>query len=105
MLLAINIGNTNTSLAVYEAEALVCQWRLTTARERTADEWGVQVRNLFTLRGLDFKSIDGIAISSVVPPVNLAMKRMARTYFNLAPLFIDHTIDTGMRIRYDPPSD
>src|SRR5205807_1616394 len=64
MLLVIDIGNTNTSLGVFDGEKLVAHWRLTTARSRTVDEWGVHTRNLFALAGLDFKSIDAIAIAS-----------------------------------------
>lgn len=105
MLLVIDIGNTNTSLGVFEGESLVTHWRLTTARSRTVDEWGVHARNLFALAGLDFKSIDAIAIASVVPPLNFTLKRMAEVYFELTPLFIDHTIDTGVMIRYQPPAD
>src|SRR6266436_7204446 len=97
MLLVIDIGNTNTSLGVFDGEHLVAKWRLTTARERTGDEWGVHTRNLFALAGLDFKSIDAIAIASVVPPLNFTLKRMAEVYFQVTPLFIDHTIDTGVR--------
>ena len=53
----------------------------------------------------NFKSINAIAIASVVPPVNFTLKRMAEDYFHLTPLFIDHTIDTGVPILYQPPSD
>ncbi len=105
MLLVIDIGNTNTSLGVFDGERLVAHWRLTTARSRTVDEWGVHARNLFSLSGLDFKSIDGIAVASVVPPLNFTLKRMAESYFDVTPLFIDHTIDTGVPILYQPPAD
>ena len=105
MLLVIDIGNTNTSLGVFDGENLVANWRLTTARERTGDEWGVHTRNLFALAGLDFKSIDAIAIASVVPPLNFTLKRMAEVYFRVTPLFVDHTIETGVPILYQPPSD
>src|ERR1700704_374733 len=105
MLLVIDIGNTNTSLGVFDGERLATHWRLTTERSRTGDEWGVLARNLFALADLDFKSIDAIAIASVVPPLNFTLKRMAEVYFNLTPLFIDHTIDTGLRILYQPASD
>lgn len=105
MLLVIDIGNTNTSLGVYDGEKLVTHWRLTTARSRTVDEWGVHARNLFALAGLDFKSIDAIAVASVVPPLNFTLKQMAERYFDLTPLFIDHTVDTGVNILYEPPSD
>ena len=105
MLLVIDIGNTNTSLGVFDGETLVAHWRLTTARSRTVDEWGVHARNLFSLAELDFKSIDGIAIASVVPPLNFTLKQMAESYFRLTPLFIDHAVDTGVPILYQPPSD
>jgi type III pantothenate kinase len=105
MLLVIDIGNTNTSLGVYDGEQLVRHWRLTTARSRTVDEWGVHARNLFALAELDFKSIDAIAVASVVPPLNFTLKQMAERYFALTPLFIDYTVDTGVRILYEPPSD
>src|SRR6266478_8659137 len=105
MLLVIDIGNTNTSLGVFDGENLVTHWRLTTARARTGDEWGVHARNLFALGGLDFKTIDAIAIASVVPPLNFTLKRMAESYFNLTPLFVDHSLNTGVPILYEPPSD
>ena len=105
MLLVIDIGNTNTSLGVFDGENLVANWRMTTARERTGDEWGVHTRNLFALAGLDFKSIDAIAIASVVPPLNFTLKRMAEVYFQVTPLFVDHTTETGVPILYQPPAD
>ena len=105
MLLVIDVGNTNTSLGVYEGERLVTHWRLTTARARTVDEYGVLSRNLFALAGLDFKEINAVAVASVVPQLNFTVKRMAEEYFHLSPLFIDHTTETGMEILYQPPSD
>jgi len=105
MLLVIDIGNSNTSLGVFDSEELIAHWRLTTVRARTVDEWGVHARNLFSLAGLDVKSIDAIAIASVVPPLNFTLKQMAEVYFHLSPLFIDHTVDTGVPILYEPASD
>jgi type III pantothenate kinase len=105
MLLVIDAGNTNTSLGVYDGERLVAHWRLTTARDRTVDEYGVYARNLFALVGIDFKEIDAVAIASVVPPLNFTLRRMAEVYFHRSPLFIDHTTRTGMPILYDPVSD
>jgi len=105
MLLVIDIGNSNTSLGVFDGERLAAHWRLTTVRARTVDEWGVLSRNLFALAGLDFKSIDAIAVASVVPPLNFTLRRMAEMYFELTPLFVDHSVDTGVPILYNPPSD
>jgi len=65
----------------------------------------VHARNLFELAQVDFKAIDAIAIASVVPPLNYTLKRMAEVYFQLTPLFIDETTDTGLRILYEPASD
>lgn len=105
MLLVIDAGNTNTSLGVFAGRELVAHWRLTTARSRTVDEYGVHARNLFQLAELDFEAIDAIAIASVVPPLNYTLKTMAEGYFHLTPMFVDHTIDTGLEILYEPASD
>ena len=105
MLLVIDVGNTNTSLGVYRDGVLLAHWRLTTSPSRTVDEYGVHARNLFELAHMDFKDIEAIAVASVVPPLNYTVKRMAEVYFNLTPLFIDHTTDTGLKILYEPASD
>lgn len=105
MLLVIDVGNTNTSLGVFDGEKLAAHWRLTTEQTRTVDEWGVLARNLFEITSFDVKSIDAIAIASVVPPLNFTLKRMAEVYFQLTPLFVDHSVDTGVPILYQPASD
>lgn len=105
MLLVIDAGNTNTSLGVYRGAELVAHWRLTTNRARTVDEYGIHARNLFALANLDFKAIDAISIASVVPPLNYTLKTMAETYFHLTPLFVDHTLDSGIKILYEPAAD
>src|SRR6266576_211088 len=105
MLLVIDVGNTNTSLGVYRGTDLVAHWRLTTARNRTVDEYGVHARNLFQLAGLDFKAIDAIAIASVVPPLNYTLRRMAEVYFHLTPTFVDHATELGLKILYEPAAD
>jgi len=105
MLLVIDAGNTNTSLGVFSGATLEAHWRLTTNRARTVDEYGILSRNLFELAKIDFKAIDGIAIASVVPPLNYTLTTMAETYFHLTPLFVDYTTDTGVGILYEPPSD
>jgi len=105
MLLVIDVGNTNTSLGVYDGEQLIAHWRLTTARERTADEYGMHARNLFALAGVDFGSINAVAVASVVPPLNFTLKRMSEIYFGHSSLFVTHETDTGLDILYEPPSD
>ena len=86
MLLAIDAGNTNIKLGVFRGAELVAQWRLTTNRHGD-----VEVRDLFERSGLDLKEVEGIAIASVVPPLNEALRRMAEVEFELTPLFVDHT--------------
>jgi type III pantothenate kinase len=103
MLLTIDIGNTNTVLGVFRGEELIANWRLTTARQQTVDEYGVLTRNLFTLAGLDRDGIRGVIISSVVPPVNWTLAEMAQIYFGRKALFVEAGVKTGMSVLVDNP--
>jgi type III pantothenate kinase len=103
MLLTIDVGNTNTVLGVFHGEELIANWRLTTARQQTVDEYGVLTRNLFTLAGLDRDAINGVIISSVVPPVNWTLGEMARIYFGQKALFVEPGVKTGMPVLVDNP--
>ena len=103
MLLTIDVGNTNSVLGVFRGEELVAHWRLTTARSQTVDEYGVLTRNLFTLKDLDPKSVRGIIISSVVPPVNWTLAEMAKIYFGQKALFVEPGVKTGMAVLVDNP--
>src|SRR3989454_7117843 len=105
MLLTIDVGNTNTVLGVFRGEELIANWRLTTAREQTVDEYGVLTRNLFTLAGLDRDAITGVIISSVVPPVNWTLAEMSRVYFGKKALFVELGVKTGMAVLVDNPSE
>src|SRR5258708_12108694 len=103
MLLTIDVGNTNTVLGVFRGEELIANWRLTTARQQTVDEYGVLTRNLFTLAELDRGAIGGVIISSVVPPVNWTLGEMARIYFGKKALFVEPGVKTGMYLLVDNP--
>jgi type III pantothenate kinase len=103
MLLTIDVGNTNTVLGVFRGEELIANWRLTTARQQTVDEYGVLTRNLFTLAGLDGHGIHGVIASSVVPPVNWTVAEMARIYFGQKALFVEPGVKTGMSVLVDNP--
>ncbi len=105
MLLTVDVGNTNTVLGVFDGEALVAHWRLTTARDQTVDEYGILTRNLFTLAPLEPRAIDGVIISSVVPPLNSTLAEMARRYFASEALFVEPGIKTGMPILYENPQE
>jgi type III pantothenate kinase len=103
MLLTIDVGNTNTVLGVFRGEELVANWRLTTARLQTVDEYGVLTRNLFTIAGLDDSLIDGVIISSVVPPMNWTLAEMSRIYLGKNALFVEMGVKTGMAVLVDNP--
>src|SRR5260370_6408785 len=103
MLLTIDVGNSNAVLGVFRGDELIANWRLTTAREQTVDEYGVLTRNLFTLANLDRDAIDGVIISSVVPPVNWTLTEMARIYFGKKALFVEAGVKTGIAGMVDNP--
>ncbi len=103
MLLALDAGNTNVTIGVFRDSKLASRWRLSTVREQTADEWGILLRNLFSLGGLDLREVDGVIIASVVPPLDSALAAMARRYFHTEAVFVNHTTDTGIKILYDNP--
>src|SRR5438876_6565328 len=103
MLLTIDVGNTNSVLGVFRGDELIAHWRLTTARLQTVDEYGVLIRNLFTLKDLDPTSVNGIIVSSVVPPVNWTLGEMARIYFGQRALFVEPGVKTGMAVLVDNP--
>src|SRR6266700_3287427 len=105
MLLTIDVGNTNSVLGVFRDEELIANWRLTTAREQTIDEYGVLTRNLFTLAGLDRDAITGVIISSVVPPVHWTHAEMSRVDFGKKALFVELGVKTGMAVLVDNPSE
>ena len=105
MLLVIDAGNTNVKLGVFRGADPIAQWRLTVDSKKSGDEYGAELRSLFDQNKLELKEIEGIAICSVVPPLDQALKRMAEVYFELTPLFVDHTTDTGLQILYDSPSE
>lgn len=103
MLLVIDVGNTNIVLGVYKDTELLDHWRISTDRQRTTDEYGVLIRELFYLNDLRADDINAIIISSVVPPVVPTLDRMCQRYFGLSPLLIGPGVKTGMDIRYDNP--
>jgi len=105
MLLVINVNNTNTLLGVYEGEKLRAHWRLMTVREQTVDGFGVEARNLLELAGLDAGKIEGVIVSSVVPPLDRTVAEMVRRYFKHEPLFVGPGIKTGIRILYENPQE
>lgn len=103
MLLVIDVGNTNIVLGVYDGARLVDNWRIWTERDRTSDEYGILVRNLFSSRSLSFGEIDGIAISCVVPPMLNMLLELSQKYFQRQPLIVEFGVDTGIPVLTDNP--
>ena len=105
MLLAIDVGNTNIVLGVFDGDRLTESWRLATMRERTADEIGIILTHLFARAGIAIPQVSGIILSSVVPPLTRTMEEMSQRYFHQAPLTVDPGRNSGMPVLYEPASD
>ncbi len=104
MLLVIDIGNTNTSLGIFDGENLIEWWRIATVRERTSDELGVLIRQMLALSNFDYQKISALIASSVVPQLNFTFQKMSEKYLRQAAIFVDATFDFGLQIKYNPPS-
>jgi type III pantothenate kinase len=104
MLLAIDVGNTNVTIGVFDGERLAHSWRLAALRERTADELGIFVTHLFEQTHVPITAVHGIVVASVVPPLTRPMEEMSERYFSHKALVVDAT-NAGMPVRYVPAGD
>src|SRR5579862_5681787 len=110
MLLALDAGNTNITIGIFKNGELRDHRRLRTVREQTADEWGILLMSLLRFASsdsnmLDPKALDGIIISSVVPPLNGPLAEMSQRYFGTEAMFVTAETDTGLKILYENPSE
>ncbi len=103
VIFVLDVGNTNTVLGVYEGEKLKHHWRIETNRNKTEDEYGMIIKNLFQYDGLQFEQIEGVIISSVVPPIMAALERMCEKYFHVKPLVVGPGVKNGLNIKYENP--
>lgn len=103
MLLALDVGNTNIVVGVYEGHNLVQHWRVRTDRERTADEHGLLITHLLQYASIANEQIHGVMISNVVPPMTDALQGMAQRFFHVEPILISHDLPLGVPIRYHDP--
>jgi type III pantothenate kinase len=103
MLLAVDVGNTNVKLGVYDDGRLAASWRLTTRREQTADEYGVFTHTMLRSRGIEPAGVDEIAISSTVPTIQRTLEDMAGRYFGLAPFVVEPGVNVAVPMRVDYP--
>lgn len=105
MLLAIDIGNTNITLGVFDGDALCATWRLSTERSKTSDEYSATLMQMLQLRDIAAQQIDAVALCSVVPPLTPTFVDLCKTHFGVEPLVVGAGTKTGVRILYDNPRD
>lgn len=105
MLLVIDVGNSNIVLGIYDGERLVRNWRVSTDKSKTPDEYGILVHDLFRLAGIAYDDIQDLIISSVVPTLTGVLEKLSLQYFQLKPYVVGPGIKTGMPIQYDNPKE
>lgn len=105
MLLALDVGNTNITIGLFEGARSVHGWRIETVHTRTADEYGLTLRQFIEHAGFQRSQIDAVIIASVVPVLTRTMEELTRRVFDRAPLVVGPGIKTGMPVLYDPPKD
>lgn len=105
MLLAVDIGNTQTVLGLYDGENLLAHWRVSTIASKTADEIAVSLHSLFALENLEFSAVTDVAIASVVPPLTEQWQSLSRRFAHTKSLVLDSSTNTGLAINYENPSE
>ncbi|MFH5186683.1 type III pantothenate kinase [Paenibacillus sp. TAB 01] len=103
MILVVDVGNTNIVLGIYEGKRLLHHWRLSTNRSSTADEYGMTMYNLFQHAGIALNQVEGVIISSVVPPLMFVLEQLCSKYLKKTPLIVGPGLKTGLNIRYENP--
>jgi type III pantothenate kinase len=103
MLLAIDVGNTNITIGLFDGDKVIATFRVTTKIPRTSDEYGIMIRDMIEMRGYSHEKIDAIFIASVVPDVMHSLSNSMVKYFNLKPMIMDHGIETGIRVVTEQP--
>lgn len=104
MLLCVDIGNTNIVIGLYDNnDTLIKKFRLKSSFERTADEYGVIIRNMLEYSGYQSKDIQGIIVSSVVPLLDTIFEKLSIDYFNITPIFVAPGLKSGIKIKIDNP--
>jgi len=105
VILVVDVGNTETVLGIYDQSRLLHHWHLGTNYAATADDFGIAIHHLFLISGIRFDQIEGVVISSVVPPLMFVLEQFCSKYLNRTPLTVGPGVKTGLNIRYDNPRD
>ena len=103
MLLAFDIGNTNIVLGVFDKRRLVQSWRLETDNNKSADEYGMVINQLFSYEHLSLEDIEDVIVSTVVPSVLFTIQHLSQKYFHRRAIVIGPGVKTGLFIKYDNP--
>ncbi len=103
MLLAFDVGNTNIVLGLFKGKKLIQSWRMETDKNKSADEYGMIIRNLFDYHGLNMSDVKDAIISTVVPSISYTLQHLSIKYFNIRAIEVGPGIKTGMVIKYDNP--
>jgi type III pantothenate kinase len=106
MLLAMDIGNTNVKVGLFDGDTFISSWRVSTLASRTADEFGMLLFDLLATKGVKFDDITGVIISSVAPSLNYTIEHMCSYYITRCPIMtVDSQIDSGVKIQYKNPEE
>ncbi len=105
MLMALDVGNSNITIGVFDGETEVCQARLATAERRTADQYALEIKSILSLKDCDTANIDGVIIGSVVPVIGNALKNAVVTLLGIEPLMLGPGVKTGLNICLDDPAE
>jgi type III pantothenate kinase len=103
MILVLDVGNTNIVIGVYEDKKLLYHWRMGTDKEKTSDEFGMFIVNLFRHEKLEIDKVEAVVIASVVPPIMYSLEHAIRKYFKVTPIIVGPGIKTGLNIKYENP--
>ncbi|MEG0919209.1 MAG: type III pantothenate kinase [Anaerovoracaceae bacterium] len=103
MLLAFDVGNTNIVLGVFEGSELKHSWRLETDNNKSADEYGMVINQLFSFEGISLEDVEDVIIATVVPSVLYTLQHLSMKYFNKKAIVIESGVKTGLLIKYDNP--
>lgn len=103
MFLVVDVGNTNIVLGIYRGRELLHHFRIGTNRQSTVDEYGVLIHNLFAMSKIDPEEMEGVILSSVVPPLMHVLEELCEKYLHQKPLIVGPGIRTGLNLRYENP--
>lgn len=105
MILVLDAGNTNIVLGVFDNGKLVTNWRLSTDKRKSADEYGMLINQLFKYHGMNMRKLEAVVMSSVVPPIMHSLERAVYRYSGIHPMVVGSDLKTGIKIKYDNPEE